>query len=67
MAFPIPSMLLKQLYTFDSLKNDGAGVRFSLKNRLMDVSVIRFHYLRFDGVEVPRNTISLDLGNGRVC
>jgi hydroxymethylglutaryl-CoA reductase (NADPH) len=66
MAFPIPSMLLKQLYTFDSLKNDGAGVRFSLKNRLMDVSVIRFHYLRFDGVEVPRNTISLDLGNGRV-
>jgi len=59
-------MLLKQLYTFDSLKNDGAGVRFSLKNRLMDVSVIRFHYLRFDGVEVPLTAISLDLGSGRV-
>lgn len=66
MAFPIPSMLLKQLYTFDSLKNESAGVCFSLKNRLMDVSVIRFHYLRFDGVEVPRSAISLNLGNGRV-
>ncbi len=39
MAFPIPSMMLKQLYTFGSLKNTPDGVKFSLKNRLSDATM----------------------------
>jgi hydroxymethylglutaryl-CoA reductase (NADPH) len=39
MAFPIPSMILKQLYTFGSLKNTPDGVKFSLKNRLSDATI----------------------------
>ena len=38
MAIPIPSMILKQLYTFGSLKNLPDGVKFSLKNRLSDAT-----------------------------
>lgn len=64
MAFPIPSMLLKQLYTFDSLKNFDGGVLFSLKNRLSDGTVTGVHYVRFDGEEVPLSAITMDLGNG---
>ena len=51
MAFPIPSMLLKQLYTFGSLANTERGVRFSLKNRLSDGTVTGLHHVKFDGVE----------------
>jgi hydroxymethylglutaryl-CoA reductase (NADPH) len=32
----IPSMLLKRLYTFSSLKNTPGGVQLSVKNRLSD-------------------------------
>ena len=66
MALPIPSMLLKQLYTRDSLKNTPDGVRFSLKNRLSDTTVTGVHSVKFDGQEVPRSAITLDLGNGVV-
>lgn len=64
MAFPIPSMLLKQLYTFDSLKNTPGGVRFSLKNRLSDATVTALHHVKLDDVEVPRSAVRVDLGNG---
>ncbi len=47
MAFTIPSLLLKQLYTFDSLKNTPQGVKFSLKNRLTDVTVTALHHVKF--------------------
>ncbi len=66
MAFPIPSMLLKQLYTFGSLENTKHGVRFSLKNRLSDGTVTGLTHVKFDGVEVPRSAIRLDLGQGVV-
>ena len=36
----IPSMLLRQLYTFGSLKNTGQGVQFAIKNRLSDAEVV---------------------------
>jgi hydroxymethylglutaryl-CoA reductase (NADPH) len=64
MAFPIPSMLLKQLYTFDSLKNRADGVTFSLKNRLSDATVTGIQYVKLDDVEVPRAAISLVLDDG---
>ncbi len=64
MAFAVPSLLLKQLYTFDSLKNTAEGVRFSLKNRLSDATVTALHHVKFDGQEVPRHAIKLILSDG---
>ena len=64
MALPIPSMVLKQLYTFNSLRNTADGVRFSLKNRLSDTKVIALHGVKFDGVAVPRDAITILLDTG---
>ncbi len=66
MAITIPSMLLKQLYTSDSLKNTEDGVRISLKNRLSDATLTALLGIRFDGSEVPRDSIVIDLGEGRL-
>ena len=52
MGLMIPSMLLKQLYTRDSLRNTAEGVRFSLKNRLSDSTVTALHGVKIDGVDV---------------
>lgn len=62
----IPSMLLKKLYTFGSLKNVDGGVQFSLKNRLSDVQVTGLHSVRFNGEEAPRDLIRVELGGGKV-
>lgn len=59
----IPSLLLKQLYTFGSLKNAADGVRFSLKNRLSDATLTHIHNIRINGSEVPLTAIKLDLGD----
>lgn len=66
MALPIPSMVLKQLYTFNSLRNTADGVRFSLKNRLSDTKVTALHSVKFDGVAVPREAITLILDTGEM-
>ena len=66
MAFPIPSMLLKQLYTRDSLENTPDGVRFSLKNRLSDTVVTRLTYVKIDDKQVPAAGVTVDLGGGTV-
>ena len=52
----VPSMLLKQLYTFGSLKNTGEGVPFSISNRLSDVPVT--------GASTPNENgfVSIDAG-----
>jgi hydroxymethylglutaryl-CoA reductase (NADPH) len=60
----IPSMLLRQLYTFGSLKNTGQGVQFAIKNRLSDAEVTELQRVAIDGQAMPRDTISLDLGDG---
>jgi len=62
--FPIPSMLLRQLYTNNSLKNTGGGVQFALKNRLSDGEFTELTAIRIDGREVPHERISVDLGDG---
>ncbi len=62
--FPIPSMLLRQLYTNNSLKNTNNGVQFSLKNRLSDAEFGALDGIKFDGREIPINKISVDLGDG---
>ena len=66
MAFAIPSMLLKQLYTFGSLENIAGGVKFSVKNRLSDATITSVDRLELGGNEVPLEQIKLDLGNGEV-
>ena len=66
MALPIPSMVLKQLYTFNSLRNTADGVRFSLKNRLSDTKVTALQSVKFDGEAVPRENISILLDTGEM-
>jgi hydroxymethylglutaryl-CoA reductase (NADPH) len=60
----IPSMLLRQLYTFGSLKNADHGVQFSIKNRLSDAEFTELQSIRIDGSAVPLGAISIDLGDG---
>ena len=46
----IPSLILKQLYTFGSLENvAGGGVQFGLKNRLSDASLTRLKHVKIGG------------------
>jgi len=49
----IPSLILKQLYTFGSLENTTDGYKFLLKNRLSDATV-----LSVQGVQVDDKAIS---------
>ena len=62
--FPIPSMLLRQLYTTNSLKNVSGGVQFALKNRLSDGEFTELTSIKIDGSDIPRERISVDLGDG---
>ncbi len=66
MLFSVPSLLLKQLYTFGSLRNTDRGVEFSIKNRLDDATITGLQSLSFDGKEVPRDKITIELDDGRV-
>jgi hydroxymethylglutaryl-CoA reductase (NADPH) len=60
----IPSLLLKQLYTFGSLENGPEGVQFILKNRLSDASFTGLLEVKIDGKTIPLDVITLDFGNG---
>src|SRR5215211_5881252 len=62
--FPIPSMLLRQLYTNNSLKNTDGGVQFAIKNRLSDAEFGELTGIRIDGKDIPLNKISVELGDG---
>ncbi len=66
MAIGIPSMILKQLYTFGSLKNTSDGVLFSVKNRLSDATLTELISVAFNGNEVPRDAITVVLDDGTV-
>ncbi|HYD54724.1 MAG TPA: hydroxymethylglutaryl-CoA reductase [Gemmatimonadaceae bacterium] len=57
----VPSMLLKQLYTFGSLRNAEDGVQFTLKNRLTDAELTGVSGIRIDGEEVPLHDLELRL------
>ncbi|MBK8812484.1 MAG: hydroxymethylglutaryl-CoA reductase [Acidobacteria bacterium] len=62
--FPIPSMLLRQLYTNNSLKNTDGGVQFALKNRLSDGEFSELTGVRIDGRDIDLGSVTLDLGDG---
>ncbi len=60
----IPSLILKQLYTFGSLENEPRGVRFSLKNRLSDAVVTKVYAIAIDGRPVPLSEVLFEVGGG---
>ncbi len=62
----IPALVLKQLYTFNSLRNYDGGVQFSLKNRLSDATLTGITSLSLAGINIPLSKILLDLGEGNL-
>lgn len=62
----IPSLILKQLYSFGSLANIDGGIKFSIKNRLSDASLNEINRVTITGEDIPLEDIHLDLGNGRL-
>jgi hydroxymethylglutaryl-CoA reductase (NADPH) len=64
MWFKVPSLLLKQLYTFGSLENLPAGVRLHLKNRLSDAQLLRILEVAIDGRPLALESLLVELGGG---
>ena len=64
MALAIPSLILRQLHTFGSLKNVDGRVQFSVKNRLSDATLTDFTKLRIDGREIPLEAVTLRFDDG---
>ncbi len=62
----IPSLILKQLYTFGSLENSLDGVRFGLKNRLSDAILTGIREVRIDDRPVALEVVRLDTGDSDV-
>jgi hydroxymethylglutaryl-CoA reductase (NADPH) len=60
----VPSLLLKQLYTFSSLKNTEEGVQFSIKNRLSDAELTGLLGVRLNDRDVPLDQVRLVLDDG---
>lgn len=61
MFMKIPSLILRQLYTYGSLKNTNGGVRYSLKNRLSDAKLVGVSDLKIDKKPVPINEVHLTI------
>jgi len=62
----IPSLILKQLYTFGSLENVPGGVTFGLKNRLSDATLTGFKSLEIAGQKVDPADVTLELDGQKV-
>lgn len=62
----IPTLILKQLYTFSSLENVDGGVMFTIKNRLSDATLIGVSRVALNNHEVPLEQVMLDIGNGQL-
>jgi hydroxymethylglutaryl-CoA reductase (NADPH) len=60
----IPSLILKQLYTFGSLENTADGARFTVKNRLSDATLVGLKRIAVDGEEVPPERVRFELQGG---
>jgi hypothetical protein len=63
MLFKIPSLILRQLYTYNSLKNTDNGIGFSMKNRLTDAKIVGFHGIKVNGKDIETSKITLDFGD----
>ena len=65
--FKIPSLLLRQLYTYGSLKNSRDGFSFSVKNRLSDAVVIGIDAVEIDDTSIKTDNIRIGLPDGTVA
>jgi hydroxymethylglutaryl-CoA reductase (NADPH) len=59
----IPSLVLKQLYTYGSLENTADGVVLGLKNRLSDAVVTGIDEIAIDNEAVPLENLQFTMGN----
>ncbi len=59
----VPSLILKQLYTFGSLANVEGGVAFEIKNRLSDASIQGITSLSIGGETIDLDDIQLVLSD----
>lgn len=62
----IPSLILKQLYTFNSLKNIDGGIKFVLKNRLSDATFTGLKSVAIEGKSIPLAAVKLHLEDGTI-
>ena len=62
----IPSLMLKQLYTFGSLEMNPEGLRFGIKNRLSDATLTGITELKLNRNPVMLERVKLNLGNGEL-
>lgn len=62
----VPSMLLRQLYTTNSLTNVEGGVQFSIKNRLSDATLVSLDGIKINGNQVDLASIKLRLDDGSI-
>lgn len=62
----VPSLLLKQLYTFGSLENVDDGVRFHLKNRLSNATLVGLRKIEIGGEELDLAHVTLTFPGGSV-
>lgn len=60
----IPSLILKQLYNFNSLKNVEGGVQFTVKNRLSDATIVAIKAIIIGGNVISLSSIKLVMGDG---
>ena len=58
--------MLRQLYTFGSLRNTEDGFEFGIKNRLSSGQLTGIIGLKIDGEPIPLENITLILDDGRI-
>lgn len=62
----VPSMLLRKLYNYSSLRNLDQDIQFSLKNHLDDVTLQQVQRVAIDDQDIPVELIQLILEDGRI-
>ena len=60
----IPQALLRNLYNHSSLRNEAAGVRFSVKNRLSPASLKRIERVSLNGEAIHPDRIEVAVDSG---
>lgn len=60
----IPTMLLKRLYTFSSLRNVSGGIQFSVKNRLSDARLVEISCISINDQDLDLDQTYLVLPDG---
>jgi len=64
LSLDVPERILKRLYTYGSLRNTDAGVRFEIKNRLQDARLTGVDRITVNGERIPPERIQLETADG---